>query len=61
MPAKYINETAWKKIEELTLSTIIQTKSMLKETEVLQVVIEKGLQQLSDDDLLQYVNENKKR
>ncbi|MGR3807801.1 hypothetical protein [Pasteurella testudinis] len=61
MPTKYINENAWKKIEELTLSTIIQTKFMLKETEVLQVVIEKGLQQLSDDDLLQYVNENKKR
>ncbi|SMB82310.1 hypothetical protein SAMN05660772_02048 [Pasteurella testudinis DSM 23072] len=61
MPTKYINENAWKKIEELTLSTIIQTKFMLKETEILQVVIEKGLQQLSDDDLLQYVNENKKR
>ncbi|MGV6989199.1 hypothetical protein ACWA5Z_09990 [Testudinibacter sp. P80/BLE/0925] len=61
MPTKYVNEALWKKIEEMTISTVIRTQSMIKETEILHAILAKGLESVSESDLDEYVDKNKKK
>lgn len=59
MPTKHIETELWQKIEEKTVETIMQAKVMVKETDILQEVIKKGLQHISIDELKQYALQRK--
>lgn len=60
MPTKHIDATLWQQIEKKTIETIIQTELMVKETDILQEIIRKGLQHTSIEELKQYVlNKNR--
>lgn len=54
MPTKHIDEELWKRVEEATVNVITKSQTLVKETEILQFVIHKGLQEISDEELLQY-------
>lgn len=60
MPTKHIDTELWQRIEEKTVETIMQTKVMVKETEILQEIIRKGLQHISIQELSQYSLQRKK-
>ncbi|WP_101776051.1 hypothetical protein [Pasteurella oralis] len=55
MPTKHIDAELWQKVEEKTVDVIVRVKTMIKETDILQVVLRKGLEQITDDELTQYV------
>ena len=47
MPTKHIEIELWQQVEAKTVETIIQSKVMVKETDILQEIIKKGLQHIS--------------
>lgn len=55
MPTKHVEIELWTKIEEITVATIMQTKTMVKDTDILQEVIRKGLQHISVEELVKFV------
>ena len=59
MPTKHIETVLWQQIEAKTVETIIQTKVMIKETDILQEIIRKGLQYISTEELRQYALQKK--
>lgn len=59
MPTKHIETELWQQIETKTVETIIQTKVMIKETDILQEIIRKGLQYISTEELRQYALQKK--
>lgn len=59
MPTKHIETVLWQQVEVKTVETIVQAKVMIKETDVLQEVIKKGLQHISIEELRQYALQKK--
>lgn len=59
MPSKHIDELTWKKVQDETVKAVILTKTSLKDTEVLKILIKKGLKNITDEDYLEY-SKNKK-
>jgi possible filamentous phage ctx rstr-like repressor len=59
MLTKHIEIELWQQVEAKTIETIIQTKVMVKETDILQEIIRKGLQHISTEELRQYVLQKK--
>ncbi|ERF77912.1 MULTISPECIES: hypothetical protein [Gallibacterium] len=61
MPTKHIDEELWKKIEAKTVDVVIHTKKMVKDTDILQAIIQKGMEQTSMDDLINYISSKKRK
>lgn len=61
MPTKHIDEELWKQVEAKTVDVVIHTKEMAKDTDVLQAIIQKGLEQTAMDDLVSYIASKKRR
>ncbi|MDU8924296.1 hypothetical protein RYD26_05135 [Pasteurellaceae bacterium LIM206] len=61
MPTKHIDDIIWKKVTDKTLDMVIQTKMMLKESEMLQILILVGLNSISENDVHQYFLQKKKK
>ena len=51
MPTKHIDDKTWKKIQDLTVKTVIATQRPIKETDVLNYVIQKGLEEVNAEEL----------
>jgi hypothetical protein len=51
MPTKHIDEKNWKKIQELTVKTVIATQKPVKETDILHYVIKIGLENVTTEEL----------
>ncbi|MBN6078795.1 hypothetical protein [Aggregatibacter actinomycetemcomitans] len=59
MPTKHIDENLWKKVQDETVRAVILTKTSIKETEMLQMLIKKGLESMTEDDYIKHI-QNKK-
>ncbi|GAB1661544.1 TPA: hypothetical protein ACU18R_001926 [Mannheimia haemolytica] len=59
MPTKHIESELWQQIEERTVETIMQAQVMIKETDILQEIIKKGLQHISIEELKQLALQKK--
>lgn len=59
MPTKHIDENTWKKVQDETVKAVILTKTSIKETEMLQILIKKGLESMTDEDYIKYVRNKK--
>lgn len=59
MPTKHIDDTTWRKVESETVKAVIATKTSLKDTEVLRLLILKGLESISEDDYLNFIRKKK--
>ena len=55
MPTKNIAEPIWKEVQNRTIKTISNTKIMVKDTDLLQVILRKGLETITDQELETYV------
>lgn len=51
MPVKHIPEATWRKVEKKMVEMVIETKLPLKDSEVLNLLILKGLREISAADI----------
>lgn len=50
MPTKHIQESTWRKIEKETVKAVIETQKSIKDTEMLDALILKGLEEITKED-----------
>ena len=55
MPSKHVDEQTWKKVQDETVKAVIATKTSLKDTEVLKILIKKGLEHINESDYIHYI------
>lgn len=60
MPSKHIYDMTWKKVQDETVKAVILTKTSLKDTEILKILIKKGLKHIQDEDYLEYIKSKNK-
>lgn len=59
MPTKHIDDITWRKVESETVRAVIATKASIKDTEVLRLLILKGLEAISEGDYIDFVRKKK--
>ncbi len=52
MATKHIKDTTWTKVEKKTVKAVIETQKSIKETEMLDYLINLGLEKFSEEDYL---------
>jgi hypothetical protein len=60
MPTKHIDAVTWRKVEKEHVKAVVATQSSLKDTEILKILINKGLSVIEDDDYMVYAAKKKK-
>ena len=60
MPTKHIDKLLWERIEQKTVDIVILQKKMVKDTDVLQCLIESALDNISDEELSELIKKNRK-
>ncbi|MEC8905408.1 MAG: hypothetical protein VX952_12980 [Pseudomonadota bacterium] len=50
MPSKHIDEQTWRKVEKETVRAVTSTAKPFKDTEVLKLLILKGIQEIKEED-----------
>lgn len=50
MPTKHIDDTTWRRVEKETVKAVIATQRAIKDTEILKILINKGLENITEDD-----------
>lgn len=50
MPTKHIPDTTWRKVEQEHVKAVVATKKGFKDTEILNLLILKGLSVITEDD-----------
>lgn len=60
MPTKHIDELTWRKVEQATVQAVITTKTSIKDTEVLKILILKGLEVIKESDWQKYADKKRK-
>ena len=58
MPTKHIDDATWRKVEKETVKAVVATQRSLKDTDILKIWINKGLEHITEDD---YIKLAKKR
>lgn len=58
MPTKHIDDATWRKVEKETVKAVVATQRSLKDTDILKILINKGLEHITEDD---YIKLAKKR
>ena len=60
MPTKHIDKLLWERIEQKTVDIVILQRKMVKDTDVLQFLIESALDNISDEELSELIKKNRK-
>lgn len=60
MPTKHIDDATWRKVESETVKAVTTTRAALKDTEVLKILIIKGLQNVTEEDYTEYLKKKKR-
>ncbi|HGN0302650.1 MAG: hypothetical protein ACLTQE_14460 [Proteus mirabilis] len=64
MPTKHINDNTWRLVEKETVKAVIELKVPVKDTEVLEWLIRKGLESMTEEDYRRFsknYDENKQK
>lgn len=59
MPSKHIDEIVWKRVQDETVKAVIATKTSIKDTEMLKILIKKGLEHITEEDYIKYATSKK--
>lgn len=59
MPSKHIDEVTWRKVEKETVKAVVATQRSLKDTEILKILINKGLEHITEDDYVRLARKKK--
>lgn len=57
MPTKHIDDFTWKKVQEEHVKAVILTKTSMKDTDILKILIKKGLECIGEDDYMRFANQ----
>lgn len=55
MPSKHIDENTWRRIEKETVRAVISAQASIKETEVLRILVLKGIENIKDEDYRRFI------
>ena len=62
MPTKHIQDETWEKVREEFVRAVVLTKAGFKETEILNLLINKGIEKIQDEDYIAFVmDKNRKK
>ncbi|WP_201356426.1 hypothetical protein [Amphritea japonica] len=61
MPTKHIDDNTWRKVEKETVRAVVSSQVAFKDTEVLKILILKGLEEISEEEYKVYAAKNKGR
>ena len=61
MPSKHIDEVTWRKVEKEHVRAVVATQASLKDTEILKILISKGLELVTDEDYERFVKKKRER
>ncbi len=61
MPTKHINKKTWASVRDLTVKAIVETREHFNESEVLSLLIEKGLEHKNEIDFFEIANQKNGR
>lgn len=50
MPTKHINDKIWREVEKETVKAVIEVKAPIKDTDVLNWIIKRGLENIEKED-----------
>lgn len=53
MPSKHIDKTIWEKVEKETVKAVLETKQNVKDTKMLNYLILKGLNEMTEKDYME--------
>ncbi|TMP30190.1 hypothetical protein CWB99_02980 [Pseudoalteromonas rubra] len=59
MPTKHIDDSTWRKVEKEHVKAVISTQRSLKDTEILKILINKGLEVITEEDYQDFANGKK--
>lgn len=59
MPSKHVDEQTWRKVEKETVRAVIAAQASIKETEVLRMLILKGLKNITEDDYREFAEKKR--
>lgn len=59
MPTKHIPDSTWNKVEKKFVEVIVETKAPVKDTQVLNWLILKGLEEINEEDYRRFIKEKK--
>ena len=60
MPTKHIDDATWRKVQTETVKAVTTTRAALKDTEVLKILILKGLQNVKEEDYLEFIRKKER-
>ena len=58
MPSKHIQDKTWERVKEQFVRAVVTTKAGFKETEILNFLIEKGIENITDEDYINFLRKN---
>ena len=61
MPTKHIDDPTWDKVEKELVKAVIASKQSFKESEILKIIINKGLENIDDEDYITYTQRKRKK
>ena len=50
MPTKHINDKTWREVEKETVKVVVNIQKSVKEADVLNLLIQKGLEEITESD-----------
>ena len=60
MPSKHIQDKTWEEVKKEYVRAVVTTKMGFKETEILNLLIEKGIKEIKEEDYIKYAMEKEK-
>lgn len=60
MPTKHVNDATWRLIEKETVKAVVETREPVKDTDVLNWLILRGLKDIEKEDYKELKKEEKK-
>ena len=60
MPTKHIDDATWQQVTKITIDAVLSTKEHFKESEVLKMLIEKGIKEINENDFEKIANQKRK-
>lgn len=60
MPTKHIDDATWRKVEKEVVKAVVATKKGFKDSEIIKILLNKGLDEITEQDYINYLIKNKK-
>ena len=61
MPSKHIDDVTWRKVEKETVRAVIASQASIKDTEILKLLILKGIENIEEDDFIDFAKNKLKK